>query len=233
MAAQFQYQYQGQELDIFAHAQNWKRYWSSSITPWVSGSVLEVGAGLGTNTRLLQNPKVTRWTCLEPDHGFLSRLTAATENIVGRQVITGTTADVKGQQFDSILYIDVLEHIEDDKGEMQRSSALLKRGGHVVVLSPAHQFLFSAFDAAVGHFRRYNKKSLQLCSPSGCTLEKMFYLDLVGMLASLANRMFLKQRNPTVEQIHTWDSFIVPVSKLVDPVFGATGKTIIAVWRRA
>ena len=59
--------YVGEELDLFAQARNWKRYWSDQVRPFVTGAVLEVGAGIGTNTRLLDTPGATRWTCLEPD----------------------------------------------------------------------------------------------------------------------------------------------------------------------
>ena len=64
--------------------------------------------------------------------------------------------------FDCILYIDVLEHIEDDRAQIDAAARLVRGGGHVVILSPAHHWLFSEFDKSIGHFRRYNKGSSQI-----------------------------------------------------------------------
>ena len=128
--------YAGRELDIFAHAQRWKRYWSAQLRPYIAGDVLEVGAGIGANTGLFRAFTKGRWLCLEPDPQLAAQ-------IRGQEVQVGTLRDVAAQRFDTILYIDVLEHIEDDAGELQQAAELLRPGGRIVVLAPAHQSLFS------------------------------------------------------------------------------------------
>lgn len=226
-------EYVGEELDIFAHAVRWKSYWSSSIRRWVRGDVLEVGAGLGVNTPLLNNPGVRSIVCLEPDPLLAARLTETIRSISGAHAICGTLASAPKTQFDSIVYIDVLEHIEADGEEMRAAAELLRPNGRLVVLSPAHQFLYSEFDASIGHFRRYRKESLRKLLPGNCRLEALYYLDSVGMLASLANRVMLRQGLPTVAQIKTWDRFLIPVSRVIDPLLGhMLGKTIISVFAR-
>ena len=103
----------------------------------------------------------------------------------------------------------------------------------MIVLSPAHQFLYTPFDAAIGHFRRYNRSSLRKISPPALKLEAMFYLDSCGVAASAANRLLLRQSMPTQEQIGVWDKWIIPVSRMVDPVLRySIGKSIVGVWRR-
>jgi SAM-dependent methyltransferase len=227
------FSYQGQELDIFAEAVHWKAYWASRIRRWVRGDVLEVGAGLGANTSLLQNSDIRSWRCIEPDPELANKLAGAVAHLPVCSVSTGTIASVAESRFDLILYIDVLEHIERDRDELAAAAKMLRDGGHVIVLSPAHQLLFSEFDASIGHYRRYNRTSLLACSPPDCRLEAMFYLDCVGMFASLANRILLRQSNPTATQIGLWDNYMVPVSRVVDPVFGySVGKTICGVWER-
>ncbi len=226
--------YIGEELDVFFHARNWKRYWSSRIHRWIVGDALEVGAGIGANTADLQTPAVRSWHCLEPDPRLTERLREAVAGTPSCEVSCGITASLSGESWDTILYIDVLEHIEDDRGELARAARLLRPGGHIIVLSPAHQFLFSPFDAAIGHYRRYNKTTLRACTPPGCRLEAMFYLDSLGMVASLANRAMLRQAQPSLDQILFWDRRIVPLSRFIDPLLGyRLGKTIIGVWRRA
>jgi SAM-dependent methyltransferase len=223
--------YQGQELDVFAHARHWKNYWASRINRWVRGNVLEIGAGTGANTVQLQNENVRSWLCIEPDPQLVTKLAQAVAQLPSCSVTRGTITSVSDRRFDSILYVDVLEHIETDRSELAAAATLLRPGGHVVVLAPAHQFLFSEFDAAIGHYRRYNRTSLCFCSPPNCRLEAMFYLDSAGVVSSLANRFILRQSLPTLRQIKTWDNYIVPVSRFLDPLLGyAVGKTIVGVW---
>lgn len=165
----------------------------------------------------------------------LSQSLAGTPLPVPSRAICGTLAEVpEGERFDTILYIDVLEHIEDDRAELARSARRLKPGGHLIVLSPAHQFLFSPFDAAIGHYRRYSRASLLAAAPKGLPVARAFYLDSLGMALSLANRALLRAEYPTLAQIRLWDRAIIPVSRLVDPLFRyALGKTVIAVWTTA
>jgi SAM-dependent methyltransferase len=225
--------YIGHELDIFAFAHRWKAYWISNVRQWVRGDVLEVGAGLGSNTIPLQNNEVRSWQCLEPDPELASRLTKAVAAVPNCSVRVGTMASMAGRQFDSILYIDVLEHIELDRQELAEAANLLRPRGHIIVLSPAHPFLYSNFDATIGHKRRYTKRSLRNCTPTNCKLEVIFYLDSIGMFASMANRVMLRQSTPTVRQIKTWDNYIVPLSRVLDSLIGYTfGKTIVGIWTR-
>jgi SAM-dependent methyltransferase len=227
------FQYQGQELDLFAHAKHWKAYWASHVGKWIRGDVLEVGAGLGKNTLLLRNSSVLSWHCLEPDPAFETGLQAAIANLPRCSASRGTIRTVANRRFDSILYIDVLEHIQADHDELAMAASLLRPAGRLVVLSPAHEFLFSKFDASIGHYRRYNRKSLRACSPPHCQLAAMFYLDCAGVFLSLANRVLLGQSTPTLKQILAWDKYVVPISQLVDRVLGyRIGRTLVGVWVR-
>jgi hypothetical protein len=229
--------YVGSELELFAEVQNWKEYWAGQLRPFVKGDILEVGAGIGSNTRLLDAGGGSgRWVCLEPDPELLAQLTRnirESEARRGYETVRGTLQSLSGQLFDTIVYIDVLEHIENDFEELNWAASCLRSGGHLIVLSPAHQRLFSPFDAAIGHFRRYNRKMLRAISPAGLRLERMRYLDCAGLILSAANRLLLRQSMPTKAQLRFWDRWIVPVSRVIDPLFRySLGKTIIAIWER-
>ncbi len=233
--------YVGGELDLFAQAQRWKGYWISRVRRYITGAVLEVGAGIGANTVLLRTGAEARWLCLEPDPRLAARLenTMAAAPGDGRapsrlEARVGTVASLDlGDVFDTILYIDVLEHIENDRLELAAAARHLAPGGHMVVLSPAHSWLFSPFDQAIGHFRRYTAKELRLLTPSGLRVAKSFYLDSVGLLASVANRFMLHQNLPSARQIHCWDSLMVPCSRVLDPVTAYRfGKSVVCIWTR-
>jgi hypothetical protein len=131
------------------------------------------------------------------------------------------------------LYIDVLEHITDHKDELTRVAKHLLPGGRIIVLSPAHQWLFTPFDQAVGHVRRYNRASLLSAKPEHLNLERIFYLDSVGMMASLGNRLILRSAMPNLSQIKIWDDWMVPSSRVVDKlIFNTIGKSIVGIFRR-
>jgi hypothetical protein len=129
--------------------------------------------------------------------------------------------------------MDVLEHIEDDAGELARAAGHLEAGGHVVVLSPALPSLLTEFDAAIGHFRRYTKTTLRAAVPPGVKEETLVYLDGLGALLSLGNRLVLHSERPKKSQILFWDRIIVPVSRFTDKLMAySTGRSILGVWRK-
>jgi SAM-dependent methyltransferase len=230
-------QYLGNELELFAGANIWRAYWLAQIAPFIGERVLEVGAGLGTVMRNLPPLPVKHWLALEPDPIMADRLISSKHSgalPAFCEPCLGTTTDLAPQrQFDTVLYIDVLEHIEDDRAELARAAELVAPQGALVVLGPAHQFLYSSFDAAIGHFRRYERPALLALSPPGLTIARARYLDSVGLLASLGNRLLLKQSAPTAAQIRLWDRVMVRASRCVDPLLGFTiGKSVFAVWRR-
>jgi SAM-dependent methyltransferase len=230
--------YEGGELDLFLAARNWKSYWSRKIRPHIGQSVLEVGAGFGSNTPYLHAGSHARWLCLEPDAALTARIPERlAEYPWAREIETrvGTLQDLRpDEKFDTLLYIDVLEHIEDDRAELLRALAHLAPGGKIVVLSPAHQWLYTPFDRAIGHFRRYSKASLGACTPPGSRLVELYYLDAAGLLASSANRLLLQQSMPTPAQIALWDRWLVTNSLWLDPLLGyQLGKTVIGIWTNA
>lgn len=229
--------YIGNELELFSHAHNWKGYYRKPLSPFIRGEVLEVGAGIGETTAHLYNENVTTWLCLEPDASLANKI----EKKINEKTLpancrlqVGTTHSLSPNTFfDTIIYIDVIEHIEYDIQEIDRASALLKPGGHLIILVPAHQYLFSPFDKAIGHYRRYNKSRLQKVITYSLQKKKLFYLDSLGLLASLTNKWFLKKEYPTLKDVKFWDRIIIPVSKLIDPLIGySTGKSLIGVWQK-
>src|ERR1051326_1831726 len=230
------YTYLGSELELFARARHWKSYWASRLRRVIRGAVLEVGAGTGANSVILADGKQSRWVCLEPDAKLAAIIEAhETDSCAGQlEVRCGTIGALAASEaFDTILYIDVLEHIEDDMAELERAGNHLTPGGRLIVLSPAHGWLYSRFDEAIGHFRRYTARTLTALTPAGLKVITTFYFDSAGLAASAANRFILRQALPNARQIHCWDTWMVPCSRILDPLSAyCFGKSVICVWER-
>jgi SAM-dependent methyltransferase len=226
--------YVGTELELFRDCGQWKTYVGDVLAPFLGGRVLEVGAGIGGTTRVLcGGSAVVSWTALEPDPQLWEELKGNLRDIEIVQPVLGTVGAIDERcRFDSIVYVDVLEHVEDDAAELERAARRLDAGGHLIVVSPAHPFLYTAFDRAIGHHRRYSLEGLAALGPPGLSLVHHQLLDSVGLLASTANRVLLRQAMPTRRQLWLWDRWMIRASRLLDPVLRyRVGKSIMVAWR--
>lgn len=232
-----EFNYEGSELELFQDAHNWKKYYGRCIQDFLGSSVLEVGAGLGATTQSLCRKDHQSWVCLEPDKSLCDQV----QHRIEQQELPSFCSAVNGslnelpvgRLFDTVLYIDVLEHILEDREELERAAERLGHGGYLVVLAPAHNWLFSEFDAAIGHYRRYSADTLRELSPAGTEVVLERYLDSCGTCLSLLNRLLLRQSMPSKKSITLWDKVFVPFSTVIDRLLRYKfGKTVVMVWRK-
>lgn len=231
------YSYIGSELGLFREARNWKAYCRKLIDKYLGAEVLEVGAGIGATTESLCRRNYKRWVCLEPDLELVNILKGSIDSgLLPKfcEVKLGTLLAISDQErFETIIYIDVLEHIEDDRYELDIASTHLGDGGFLVVLAPAHQWLFTPFDESIGHYRRYNRSMLSAIVPRNLECIGLRYLDSIGLIAALGNRFLLKTKMPTKKQILFWDRLIIPLSTISDPLLQSlVGKSILGIWKK-
>jgi ubiquinone/menaquinone biosynthesis C-methylase UbiE len=229
------FEYSGEELGIFKFAINWKLYYKKLIEKFIKdGPVIEVGAGIGEITKLLK-PLVpsSKWICIEPDKinaNKILMLQSAKEidNLV--EIFNGTLEEFNCESkiASVVMLIDSLEHIEDDFEAIAKVGKMLKNNGILIIIVPAHNFLFSDFDKKIGHFRRYNKKMLRKIIPNNFIELESRYIDSAGFFLSAANRFLLKSSDPSIHQIKFWDTLIVPLSIKLDKIFNYRfGKNIV------
>lgn len=228
--------YIGDELEYFQYAVNWKRYFSNFFRPYLRGGVAEVGAGMGANVPFLLTDAVSSYLCIEPD----AKLAAIIEDKIAKGNLPSRCSVQKDylqssvqNAFDAILYIDVLEHIEDDAAEVRKAANALKPGGYLCVLVPANPEDYTAFDKAIGHYRRYTKETLVKAVKPSLQIDWCRYLDLFGSLASKTNKFFLKQSAPSKSQVLFWDRYVIPASRLFDKPTGYRhGKSLLLVAKK-
>ena len=166
----------------FAERRNIMRSEIQGLRP--DGWAMDVGAAAGGNTRVLVD---AGWDCMALEYSETGADLAAGR---GLTVVRGdaTRLPLADESLGLVVAYDVLEHIEDDQAEVERAAKHLAPGGHLIVLVPAHNWLFSPFDRAVGHFRRYNRSGLLKLGVPGLVPVAARYFDSVGMLASMANK---------------------------------------------
>jgi 2-polyprenyl-3-methyl-5-hydroxy-6-metoxy-1,4-benzoquinol methylase len=227
------FKYPGNELEVFQHAKHWKKYFAKKTRSFIKGNVLEVGAGIGSTTSLLNDGSAKQWLMLEPDEQMNSTLREKLKDLPSNCTVQTGTIDSVAGKFDTLIYIDVLEHIENDVAEVNKAATLLHEGGHIIILAPAFQSLYSPFDKSIGHYRRYNRRTLKAIKPNELEIISSRYYDSVGYFASVMNKFFLKQKYPSLKQILFWDNWMVPISTITDKLFfHSFGKSIISVWEK-
>src|ERR1041385_4328095 len=149
------------EFAALNNAANYRQALLSEFGQFLRGEVVEVGAGIGQITEpLLRASAVKRVVAVEPDPDFCREHRA---KFPQHELIEGTAKDLQSNQdWDAVLSVNVLEHIEDHEAELKLYATMLrKRQGHLCLFVPARPEIFSPIDKDFGHFRRYRRKQLQ------------------------------------------------------------------------
>jgi SAM-dependent methyltransferase len=201
------------EFKALALADNYRAALLHDFSAALRGSVLEVGAGIGQITEaLLQNPRIARLVSVEPHPVFYSQLT---EKFPGHTLVNGTVYDLKEEEdrWDAVVSINVLEHIEDDRRELQKyHDRLRKNNGTLCLFVPARPEIYAPIDKDFGHFRRYTRPELrQKLEQAGFEVQQLHYYNVAGYLAWWLNFCLLKKRHFSAGSVRLFDRFIFPV----------------------
>jgi predicted SAM-dependent methyltransferase len=138
------------------------------------------------------------------------------------------------RQPDSIIYVNVLEHISDDEAELRIIHETLSPGGRAFVFVPALSWLFGEFDRSIGHYRRYSKPELeQKCGRAGFRIVMSKYFDLIGVLPWWVKYRLLKSNRLEPRVVQLYDKFVPLVSVTERFVTPPLGKNLILVAEKA
>ena len=212
------------DLDAMAGADAYNAWIVDRARPWLRGRVLDVGAGIGTHTRRLAEA-ADEVVALEPDRRFAAMLRAA---VPAAQVIEGDANDVEGP-FDTIVCFNVLEHIADDEATLRRLRELLAPDGALLLLVPAHPFLFGPVDTAFGHERRYTKGELAAkLRRAGLEPDALRHVNPVGALGWLAQSRIRKREQLSYRGLDFYDK-LVPGLRLLEKLPLPVGLSLWAV----
>jgi len=184
--------YPGKELEMFDKAYFWRNYTYLLIKKFIGKKILEVGAGIGSFTKIYIKENVN--TTLSEIDNFNYETLKKTFKSQKNVKVENKLIDQFNETFDTILYLSVLEHIENDKKEITDAIEKLEYKGHLIICVPAHNYMYSNFDKEIGHFRRYemnffdtlNLKNANM-SIAGFGRSKFYWSNLRGADLSYAS----------------------------------------------
>ncbi len=222
-----------QELHALSKSVRFHRWMAEMLRPAIGHDVLEVGAGIGTMTLALAAAyPSSSITSIEPDPALYPQLA---QRVQGTGVTTATQSTLEldpTQAFDTLLYVNVLEHIEDHGGELKRAHSLLRPGGKIGIIVPAIPGLYGSLDAKTGHYRRYRKQALaSLVEQAGFEVTDLHYFDTVGVLPYWASIKLGSMPALSDRTTMLFDNVLVPMSKLVHRTWKSVpiGKNLLLV----
>ncbi len=236
---QSEFEYEGVDLEAMSVASNYYRWIIDTIKKYVGDHIVEVGAGVGSFSKFLQDTKPKTLTLLEPSaptHTILQKNMQSTGQITVRTInkyLKGAEKELAGKA-DTFVYINVFEHIEDDKAELQRIAKILTTGGHAIIFVPAMRGLYSDFDKSIGHYRRYDKKRLHdLCEAAGLEVVKTRYMDMAGMLPWWFSFVLMKRTTLVPTLVKVYDGFCVPIIRTLEAILEApVGKNVLLIAKK-
>jgi 2-polyprenyl-3-methyl-5-hydroxy-6-metoxy-1,4-benzoquinol methylase len=217
-------------LAAIANADKFNKWMYETIKPFCKGHVLEIGSGIGNISQyfLLDNFKTTLTDLRQSYCEVLEQKFKNYSALQGIIKVNLTHPRFETEyaslleSFDSIVAMNVVEHIEDHELAIANCYKLLKPQGHVIILVPAYQWLFNKFDVGLEHFRRYTKKRLiNLISKNNFEIMHSQYFNLVAMAGWFVSGSILRKETIPEGQMGLFNK-LVPTLKVIDKLIGNT-----------
>lgn len=231
-------EYTGSDLESMDLAVNYRTWIRDVFAPYLGKYIVEVGAGTGSFSKLLLDGKPESLTLVEPSAMFekLTKEIDPAAYSTELRYFNGTFGDlVLGDGLaarpDTIVYINVLEHVEDDVAELTQIRETLDDNGKICIFVPAIPFLLSDFDRMIGHFRRYSRRELiSKTESAGFRVSLARGFDLPGIFPWLLKYRLMRSLSMEPSMVRLYDRVFVPPIRLAEWVIKPPiGKNLIMV----
>lgn len=230
--------YPGKDLEAMSFAVKYYRWLFDELRPYIGSRVVEVGAGTGSFSEMILETEPGILSLIEPSEMFLELVKnvpgddAATEVRHHRAIFEYVADEIKAEASpDTIVYVNVLEHIDDDERELELIYNTLEPGGRLLIFVPAVQALFSDFDRSIGHYRRYSKRELERkVSDAGFRIVKSKNFDAAGVLPWFVKFRLLRSMDMDQRSVSIYDRLVVPIVSRLESILPVPiGKNLVLV----
>lgn len=231
------FSYSGTELDALAEAENYYRWILSYFAPHVGSKAVEVGAGIGTFAQfLLDFTKVSELIAMEPADNLFSVLERRFANERRVKTVKGYLEDFAGSlAVDSLVAVNVIEHIADDAEFLRLACRVLSPEGTILVFTPAVPAIQGTLDRSFEHRRRYTKTGLaEKLRQAGLRMVCLRYLNLPGVVAWFLAGNVLRRKTIQSSDVRFYDRWIVPCESWLERRWEPPlGQSLLAVARKS
>ncbi len=207
------------------------------MEPHLGQRILEIGCGLGNFARHLTDRAL--YVGLEIDDDSICRFRAdfagyANVRALALDIGTPAYAGLADYDFDTVFSLNVFEHIKDDARALRHAAAVLRPGGRLLLVVPAHGWLYGALDRSIGHHRRYDKvMAARLFEQASIAPVQMKYMNPLGALGWFVNGRLRAQATPPSGQLRLFDRLVPALKKIEKRVPMPFGISLLAVGRKA
>lgn len=212
---------------------NYNRWIFENIERYIGGDVLEIGCGTGIHSGFIME-KSRNFTGLEIERGFAGEAKKKFKGEKNARIICGDFMKASfGKKFDTVILLNVLEHIKDDAAAVKKIHGLLKKNGRIITMVPAWQAAYGKIDEIHGHYRRYSGKRLrEIYAKAGFGMERIFYMNFIGAFGWLINSKLFSTGVFPGNQAKAVN-FLVPAMKFFEGIVKPPiGQSLIAIGRK-
>ena len=223
-------------LQSVRKARGFNRWMYQTIKQYVGSRVLEAGCGIGNFTEMLLDR--SRLICADLDDFYVEMISRRFGHLENVRTIKADLANeevidsIGGEQLDSIICLNVIEHIPDDEAVLRNFHKLLVPGGHAIILVPAHPWLYSKTDKTLGHCRRYTQEMLrERLLKAGFEVADLWEFNRLGVYGWwVSKKLDNETLSPRQMKLYEW---LLPIAKLMDRLKLGPGLSVIGVGRKA
>ncbi|HLN03128.1 MAG TPA: glycosyltransferase [Bryobacteraceae bacterium] len=220
-------------LDTLAEMPRFNQWMADTIRPFLGSRVLEIGAGIGNLTRKLSSRR-KMYVASDIDEEHLARLGTRFHSRPNFQVCHCDVVDPNdfrafAERFDSVICLNVVEHVEDDRLALANISSALVKGGRAVVLVPQDQSIYGTLDKVLGHHRRYEEAQLrQRMEEAGLRVKQVIHFNRITRPGWYVNGRLLRRERFSRIQLWVFDR-LVPLWRIIDRLLPWPSVSIIGI----